>query len=817
MIRVEKVQIREFRGIRDLTLSFNASNFAACGPNGTGKSGIVDAIEFGLTGSISRLAGSGTGGLSVKQHGPHVDSRNKPDEAFVAVDVSIASLGKKATILRTVKDASAPKITPDDPDVRAALEQVAQHPEFVLSRRELIRYVLSEPGNRSKEVQALLRLDDVEKLRTVLQRISNAAGRDVPGLKRAQDDAASKLLSALGITQLTSSSVLAAVNPRRVILGLPELSSLEAGTSLKDGLATTTTGGTSSRVPKAQAQADLAKAREAIAGLLAEEFEKQLAHARALLGDLLKDPKALEEVSKESLLRSALEHFDGEHCPVCDASWSPQTFQDHLSDKLTSYAATAAKRAELEKVLEPLIAGVEAARSCIVAVAACGPRLNPAVDVDALKALGSKLQEVADRLTKVLPLTGCDAALVEVGALPDAEAALGAVETGIAAIPEPSKQDAARDFLTVGQERLEAFRDAAMKLKIAKDHAATAQKVFEVYGAQTTKSLEAIYKQVEAKFIELYRIINHEDEASFTAQLKPSIGKLGFDVDFYGRGHFPPGAYHSEGHQDGMGLCLYLALMHHLLGPAFTLAVLDDVLMSVDAGHRREVCNLLKSEFPDTQFVFTTHDEIWLRHMKSAGLIQGKGFAHFRTWTVDVGPTEWDDRNVWDEIDGELKKNNVKGAAGLLRHYLEHFAGEACDRLRAQVEYRGDAQFTLGELLPNAVSALGSRLKKAKAAANSWNQKEVLEVITDREQQFSAAKAASKVDEWQLNTAIHFNAWDNLQRADFEPVTVAFRALTDAFMCESCEGQLYVSPERGPNMDALRCGCGGVNINLLAK
>lgn len=59
-----------------------------------------------------------------------------------------------------------------------------------------------------------------------------------------------------------------------------------------------------------------------------------------------------------------------------------------------------------------------------------------------------------------------------------------------------------------------------------------------------------------------------------------------------------------------MGLCLYLALMKHTLGDRFTFAVLDDVLMSVDAGHRREVCRLLKSEFPRTQFILTTHDRV---------------------------------------------------------------------------------------------------------------------------------------------------------------------------------------------------------------
>lgn len=61
--------------------------------------------------------------------------------------------------------ASAPEIKPADKAVIAAFESVNLHPEFVLSRRELIRYVLSEPGQRSKEVQSLLRLDDIEKLR----------------------------------------------------------------------------------------------------------------------------------------------------------------------------------------------------------------------------------------------------------------------------------------------------------------------------------------------------------------------------------------------------------------------------------------------------------------------------------------------------------------------------------------------------------------------------------------------------------------------------------------------------------------------------
>jgi len=163
--------------------------------------------------------------------------------------------------------------------------------------------------------------------------------------------------------------------------------------------------------------------------------------------------------------------------------------------------------------------------------------------------------------------------------------------------------------------------------------------VFKEYGDASTKALEAIYDAVQKNFTSYYSFVNRDDEEKFEGKLTPSVGKLAFDVDFYGRGKFPPGAYHSEGHQDAMGLCLYLALMNHTLGNDFVLAVLDHVLMSVDADHRREVCELLKKFFPNTQFILTTHDPVWLQFMNSQKLI--KGSTNFGGWSVDTGPQVW--------------------------------------------------------------------------------------------------------------------------------------------------------------------------------
>ena len=150
--------------------------------------------------------------------------------------------------------------------------------------------------------------------------------------------------------------------------------------------------------------------------------------------------------------------------------------------------------------------------------------------------------------------------------------------------------------------------------------------------------LTRLYTTVEHDFSDYYRRINADDESSFKAGLAPSAGKLDLEVDFYGLGMFPPMAYHSEGHQDGMGVCLYLALMKRLLDKNFTLALLDDVVMSVDAGHRREFCELLKTQFPDTQFVIATHDKLWAEQMKTTKLITSKTSLRFRSWSVETGP-----------------------------------------------------------------------------------------------------------------------------------------------------------------------------------
>ncbi len=77
-----------------------------------------------------------------------------------------------------------------------------------------------------------------------------------------------------------------------------------------------------------------------------------------------------------------------------------------------------------------------------------------------------------------------------------------------------------------------------------------------------------------------------------------------------------PQSFLNEGRQSALALALYLA-GRKICAPAgrgqLKLLVMDDLLISLDASHRRPVLDLILSEFEDWQIVLLTHDRYWFQ------------------------------------------------------------------------------------------------------------------------------------------------------------------------------------------------------------
>jgi len=678
---------------------------------------------------------------------------------------------------------------------------------------EILRFILVEPTKRSEEIQTILKLEEIGQTRAALNTAQNS-------LQRAQRTASADVLSKrealqrhLQISTFQAAEVVTAVNLRREALALPKIEKLTADTKLDAGLSDT------SKIPECNKQSAL-RDLKALSDAADTFPQLRKAEATAIVAGLARleaDPALLEALQRRSFIEKGLDLVDGPDCPLCDHPWeNEQLLREHLKSKL-------AKSEEAGKLQATLLkAGADIAREAVRVVGLLSLPLKIAEGQGGgafarlLSGWMGELEVLKAKLTNLDGITGLKDRLIEgwLGIPKGFPKGLIALTAQIEAKPDQTATLDAQTFLATAQLRLGDYREAMRKNRAAEIASHTAKAAYDGYCRVMEDELNALYDDVQEDFSAFYRAINEDDEVRFTAKLTPSEGRLDFDVNFYERGLFPPAAFHSEGHQDGMGVCLYLALMKRLFGDRFTIALLDDVVMSVDAGHRYQFCKLLKTNFPDTQFIITTHDRLWAEQMKSAGLVTAKTSLAFHSWTIDTGPLVESNEEIWQEISAALAKGKVEAAAAGLRHHLEYASRHLADHLGATPPFHADGNYELGELLPSVLSRMKSLCGKAADAAQSWGNVAARDAATARKAALSDSNAATSVEQWAVNRAVHYNEWANFGKKDFEPVVGAFKELLECFRCPDCQSWLYVSPSRGSNPESLRCACSGVNMNL---
>lgn len=816
MIQIEAVTIREVRGIRELTIEPGRKNFVISGPNGSGKSGVVDAIQFALTGEMSRLSGKGTGGLSVARHGPHVDRRDDPASAEVSLRLRVPEKNKSAVLTRNVKTAKKFRLEPNDPEIRAVIKEVASHPELSLSRREIIKFIIVEAGQRSKEVQALLKLEEIGETRGVLKTAWNKLATAARQTRSVAEDAEDALRRHLDIKNVTKEEILPAVNSRRRTLGLAEIAEFTTATDLSAGVLQSGAHAFNKEAALRDVEA-LEGVEEDLASLAREEAARVLGDLTTLDGDTA----VREAIKQRSLVERGLRLVEGTHCPLCDAEWdNEEALKAHLRAKL-------AKADEAEEIQTRLLKNASAIARQARRVAGLVKAVQPLAKTDGpdrftdqLEAWSSDLESFAAELGSVEAIAAHHGRLEKGWSMAPASLRerTESLKQAIQAKPDQSASVVAQTFLTRAQDRLLTLQNELRQAKRAAAAAEAGRAVYNTYCEAADAYLTGLYEAVEDDFGAYYREINAEDESKFKAKLEPEEGGLDLEVAFYDKGMYPPGAYHSEGHQDGMGVCLYLALMKRMFGARFRFAVLDDVVMSVDQGHRKEFCRLLKTRFPDTQFIITTHDKVWAKQMQTEGLVDSKGGMQFHSWSVQTGPIVEQASAVWDQIEADVDKGEIDVAAGRLRRHMEFVAGELADGLGARPSFRADFAYDLGDLLPAVIGRHGDLLKLAGKAANAWNDEEAKAEVGALKMARSDALSAYGGESWVVNRALHWNDWANFTKMEFREVVEAFRALLAQLRCSKpgCDSWLYVTPKKG-GPEVLRCRCGSMSLNLRAK
>jgi ABC-type lipoprotein export system ATPase subunit len=784
-MKILSLHIENIRGIRSAQVVPEGRSFAIWGPNGSGKSAVVDAIDFLLTGRISRLEGRGTGGITLNQHGPHIDRR--PEEAIISAFVQIQGHDDPIEISRCMA-APADLICNDDiAPLLVPILEVASRGQHVLTRREILKFITSDPSSRAEGIQELLNISEIGSIRSTLVRVRNDANRDVEEVERSIASAQAAIAATIQSDQYSKELTLEFANTQRAILGTDKIETVKAAT-LKERISLPKSAQGRQSVNVTVLEGDINNLI-----LLGEEARKQDISEkdnslRSIIKELKSDPILIGSLERLQLLELGTSLIDDSgDCPLCETSWEPGVLKEQLETRIQTATKAGAQNVQINELSADIRSGAKSAIASLEKITAA-VRVSGSLDEFPNLEIWKKS---LDRLTEALkkPLITYPTMDFPEHHMPILMAPEGIFDElpKITALlkdrfPVSTPEQTAWDLLT----RLE----------------------------ENIKTLEASMKIHED--VTNYQFMANALHDEFIANIHPAGAGLALEVGFYGRGIHPPHALHSEGHQDSMGLCLYLSLAEQLIGGVIDLAILDDVIMSVDSSHRRNVCRLLFEFFPDKQFLITTHDKTWAHQLRSEGLVRSKDSIEFYKWSIDTGPYIHQETDLWNRVDSFLESSDVVEAAVLLRKGSEQFLAYVCDNLEAQVKYRLDARNDLGDFLPAAVSKYKSLLRKAKKAAHSWSNDEDLESISELETICTQVHTRTQEEQWAVNASIHFNNWENLSPEDFQPVRETIQDLHLLFICQDCGSTLRVSKD-GMIETSLRCNCASVNWNLIPQ
>ncbi len=812
-MRILNLEIKNIRGIKNISIEPKGKNIIVFGPNGTGKSAIVDAVDFLLTGKISRLTGEGAKPLSLKQHGCHVDSRTNLKETVVTAKVEIE--GKELVMERSINKPSLLKIAPkENKELVHAHLRVTELGQHILTRRDILDYIAAEAGKRAKKVMSLLDLENIEALRSAFVTMKNEAENELKNATANFEVSKTQILTLLSLDSFSEVAVLDKVNELRRTLNGSDIPSLSTEIIKKD-LVPQPFGTTVATPTVGQAKNIIREIRK-------------LVEQKATMGTKEAQLKALlEEIGKEANLKKCLLYKalieagiglvdDSNVCPLCDRKWEGD-FRQYLKEKESETEVSKQKHEEINEISGFVNVKLSLLKSNLNECIAAYERfkledLDEAESKEYMVKLDLWTETINNPLmsfyTKKWPSSGLETTFDS----PCVRRILDRLENALKVLePTLSVSQAAWDILTRMEDNWSGYLrtlEQKKKCEVFKDRAVATLDYFE---KARDSVLTSIYDAVRSSFDEYYRAIHSDDESKFTSKISHEGAELNFEVDFYERGMFPPNAVHSEGHQDSMGLCLFFALNKYLVKDIIEVIILDDVVMSIDCSHRRGICDLLKEYLKDRQLIITTHDGAWAKQLRTQGIVQQENMIHFTNWNIETGPVYELDKDLWDKIEEYLKEDNIPTAAHMLRRNAELFFEDVCDFLGASITYKGNHQWELGDLAPAAISAYKKSLKKAKENAQKAGQNEKFKELDALDRKAGDIMARSQIEQWVINENVHYNKWKEFTKNDFEPVVKVFKELFELFNCTTCGSLIALNESKGKSArSAVTCNCGKI-------
>ncbi|MFQ6128701.1 MAG: AAA family ATPase [Thermoplasmata archaeon] len=338
-VKIKKINIHAFRGIPDLELELEGKNLLLRGENGTGKSSVVEAIEFFFTGKVSRL--EGVRGLSLRRHGPHVNFRPGDVNVGIAFDPGNISLNRTFT--------SAPSPPPPLEDYF----QKTQKGTFILRRSQILEFIISQPAERFRAIGSIIGIEPLDNVELEMMRLRDELEGKVASKVEMSNRLIKDLSDVIGKDIVKVKDVLPALNDVLQKANLPSIVSLEDIEKHAEEMLRS--------VKKAESIDKIGILNETLSitstPFISQEVVDQLNNLNEKVRYLLQDQIRIE-LSIAGLLESGrrvIEQEKMDTCPLCEQKINRERLVTRIDGRLRILRDLSDKSSEIRRVSVPII------------------------------------------------------------------------------------------------------------------------------------------------------------------------------------------------------------------------------------------------------------------------------------------------------------------------------------------------------------------------------------------------------------------------------------------------------------------------------
>lgn len=711
-MKIKSIKIEAFRGIPHLDRDIKGKSLIIHGENGTGKSSIIDAIEFFFTGKVSHLSRSFS---TVRNQGKHV--KFLPEDVKISLEMNPGS----CLLERTINSApSCPKPLED-------YFKLAENGKFILRRSQILEFINSTPAERYKFIGKIIDIEELEKIEKALKGAKDKIQKAFDNENESITEIKEKIQLILEEETYTD-DILPVLNTLLIKEGFTALKSIdeidEYVKKLEENIK-------SPDYDKLYTLNDIQKKIDKI-NSLDENIVHLFEETNNLKDEIIKNHN-LADLSLIELLKKSKNIIDAKtnSCPVCENSIEGEKVLEQIDVRLKELEILKGKEKELTDSLKEIN---EYFRSIYSNLGEIKEKMSLFEDFSGLENIIIDEQESISSLSQEI---NSDSFINGKSNLEDYTKLRSSQEQFLLKIVEksnglerqlkPSKKDEKVsdicEKLLETNKNIKKLNNSNQILSKIEKELKTTTKLHEKFLEVRKRKIQELYDAIEEDIQNFYNIL-HPNELHENIKLNIDTSRrasTNLRMTIFGIEDEDPRALNSEGHLDSLGLCIFLALFKNF-NKDFPIMALDDVVSTMDSQHRGNVCNLLFEEFGDKQLIITTHDDIWFEQLKAAQRaygMEGK-FENIRIigWDLESGLEIRPYKPRWKKIEEKIDDGDKNCAGNEGRRYLEWLLQDICTNSKAKVMMNPSGRFEINDLFDPAKQRLEKLIKDEEFKKN---------------------------------------------------------------------------------------------------